>query len=170
VRAARLVDRLAAGSGMLEALFRGVDAEQAAWKPAPQEWSLTEVAAHLLDEEREDFRARLELLLSDPGREWPPIDPEGWVAARGYAGRDLGATVDAFVGERRRSVKRLRALVDPDWDATYHHPELGTITAGDLLASWVAHDALHMRQAAGLHYGYAAQLAGAHSASYAGPW
>ena len=52
MRAAGLVDRLAAGAGVFEALFQGVDPEQAAWKPALEKWSLVEVAAHLLDEER----------------------------------------------------------------------------------------------------------------------
>lgn len=170
MRAAGLVDRLAAGAGVFEALFRGVDGEQAAWKAAPEKWSLVEVAAHLLDEEREDFRARLELLLIDPARQWTPIDPEGWVAARDYAARDLSATVDAFVGERAKSVTWLRGLVDPDWEATYEHPALGSLAAGDLLASWVAHDSLHVRQVAWLHYGYGLRLAAGHSAAYAGPW
>ncbi len=170
MRSAQLVDRLEAGSGVVEALFRGVDAEQAVWKPAPERWSLIEVAVHLLDEECEDFRVRLGLLLNNPGRPWPPIDPEGWVRQREYAKRDLAATVRAFVDERASSIAWLRTLVGPDWRATYEHPALGSLNAGDLLASWVAHDSLHVRQVAGLHYDYGVHLAAGHSASYAGPW
>ncbi|MDH3524764.1 MAG: DinB family protein [Acidobacteriota bacterium] len=168
--AGRLIDRLAAGGPLFAALFAGVDPQQAAWRPAPGKWSLLEVAAHLLDEEREDFRRRLELVLDDPRREWPPIDPPGWVTSRAYAERDLAATAGAFVAERAASVAWLRGLARPDWDAAHAHPTLGEITAGDLLASWVAHDALHLRQAAGLAYGYVRRLAGSHSPAYAGEW
>ena len=66
----------------ISALVAEVDTTQARWKPAPQEWSILEVIHHLYDEEREDFRLRLDLILHHPDVPWPPIDPEGWVTAR----------------------------------------------------------------------------------------
>ena len=44
-------------------LFSGVDERQARWKPSADDWSLLEVVIHLYDEEREDFRVRLDILL-----------------------------------------------------------------------------------------------------------
>ena len=66
----------------IQALAVGAGAEQARWKPAPDSWSLLEVINHLDDEESEDFRARLDILLHRPEEPWPPTDPDGWVLSR----------------------------------------------------------------------------------------
>lgn len=93
--AAALVARLAAGRDAIPALLAGVDGGQARWRPAPEQWSLLEIACHLLDEERDDFRARVDLTLHRPDEPWPGIDPPGWVTARRYQER---APLDAVRG------------------------------------------------------------------------
>jgi DinB superfamily len=165
-----LIDRLERNAEVLGALFGGVGPEQAQWRPEPARWSMLEVAAHLLDEEREDFRARLRQVLEMPRETWPPIDPQGWVTARRYAERNLGETVAELLAERGRSVEWLRSLAEPDWGAAHEHPKLGTIHAGDLLVSWAAHDALHVRQLARLHYGWVRRLGKPWTPGYAGDW
>ena len=167
---ASYASRLEAGAGAIEALVRGVDDAQARWKPAPEKWSIVEVVNHLYDEEREDFRQRLDFTLHRPGEPWPPVDPEGWVAARRYAERELRPSLDAFLEERRRSVEWLRGLESPDWTLAWEHPRAGRLTAGDLLASWIAHDLLHVRQLARLHYQYVESISRPHSVEYAGGW
>jgi DinB superfamily len=162
--------QLATTAACIRALAGGVDAEQARWKPAPEKWSILEVVNHLADEEVEDFRTRLDLVLHRPGEPWPPIDPQGWVAARGYAGRELGESLDRFARERERSLAWLQTLADVDWERAYVHPAAGPITAGSLLASWVAHDLLHIRQVTKLRYDWLAARAHPHSPAYAGPW
>jgi hypothetical protein len=123
----------------------------------------------LLDEEREDFRPRLDLILHHPGELWPPIDPGGWVTSRYYNTRDLGETAVALAAERAASVAWLRGLEAPHWAAAQEMP-WGTIRAGDLLASWVAHDLLHMRQLVELFYAYAIAQQAPYSVRYAGEW
>jgi len=44
------------------------------------------------------------------------------------------------------------------------------LSAGDLLASWLAHDFLHLRQLTGLHWEYVSLLAKPYSTDYAGMW
>lgn len=167
---APLIDRLEANAATLRSMLGAVSQEQAAWRPAPGKWSMLEVAAHLLDEEREDFPARLRLVLEAPGSPWPPIDPQGWVESRGYAERDFESTVADFGAERAKSLVWLRSLEDADWDRAYEHPQLGTLRAGDLLASWAAHDALHIRQLAGLEWAWCGRLTEDFSPAYAGDW
>ena len=43
-------------------------------------------------------------------------------------------------------------------------------SAGDLLASWLAHDLLHVRQLARLHWQYLTAAAKPFQTDYAGPW
>ena len=51
-----------------------------------------------------------------------------------------------FFNERKKSIKWLRKLKSPTWETVHIHPKIGSISAGDLLVSWLAHDFLHLRQ------------------------
>ena len=165
-----VIARLGSNQAVLAHLVSEVTDEQARWRPRPDKWSLLEVVCHLLDEEREDFRRRLQLTLGEPGAAWPPIDPVAWVRDRRYQDRDLLASFAEFLAERDSSLAWLESLYAPAWDNGYEHPLLGTIRAGDLLASWVAHDLLHIRQIVGLQWGWAAAAAEPFTPGYAGEW
>jgi len=93
MEATHLIDRLERHAKVIDVLIGEPSADVARWKPSATAWSILNVAAHLLDEEREDFRIRLDLLLRDPTAEWPPIDPRG--CAR-------GATLCWIFGRRSR--------------------------------------------------------------------
>jgi hypothetical protein len=162
-------DRFSQNRGVFESFLRGVSLEQATWKPSPDKWSMLEVVNHLCDEEREDFRQRLELVLANPNQPWPPIDPPGWVTTRGYNERDLDTSLNNFLAERGKSLAWLRQLSSPNWQNSNEGPN-GILTAGDLLASWLAHDFLHIRQLARLHWQYVGAIADPYQTTYGGPW
>ncbi|NTU82208.1 MAG: DinB family protein [Chloroflexales bacterium] len=166
------VARLEAQALAIAALARAAGPAQVAWKPSPDAWSTLEVVCHLYDEEREDFRARIDATLHRPDELAPEIDPEGWVTARDYASRDPAATLEAFLAERRRSLDWLRGLRHPDWERPLNHPSLARygLRAGDILASWAAHDLLHLRQLVELRYQYLASHAAPYGVQYAGDW
>lgn len=162
--------QLAASAQTIAALVATVTPEQARWKPAPDDWSILEVLNHLYDEEREDFRRRLDLTLHHPEQEWPPIDPQGWVVERAYNQRELGRSLESFLDERRASLSWLGSLAQPDWALARQHPSGFTISAGDLLVSWVGHDFLHLRQLVELQRAYLARQAAPYTLDYAGEW
>ena len=162
--------RLTTQAEAIARLTQGVDAEQAKWKPKPDEWSVLEVINHLYDEEIEDFRIRLQLTLRDPEEAWPPNDPEANVTERGYNRRELGASLENFLDERTISLEWLRGLESPDWDRAHVIPKVGSLRAGDLLSAWVAHDLLHLRQLIELHFYHQRELAQPYSVEYAGTW
>jgi hypothetical protein len=124
----------------------------------------------LYDEERDDFRLRIDILLHAPDKPWPPIDPERWCTERKYNERDLEESVERFSAERRRSIEWLRTLGAPHWDTARVHPALGTMRAGDFLLSWLMHDVLHARQLLRLQYLQAGETWKPYSAAYAGRW
>lgn len=167
--AGALIARMEGFAAALPAAVAGVTGADSRWKPPSGAWSILEIVNHLADEEVEDFRRRLELTLRDPSLPWPTIDPEGWAVQRRYNERELHESVDRFVRERRASLEWLRSLREPDWGRTYRHPR-GDLSAGDLMASWAAHDALHLRQIAKRLYELTARDAGRYSAGYAGAW
>ncbi len=138
-----VIERLAANAGIFEGLTKDINTDLAIWKPAADKWSILEVVNHLYDEEREDFRRRLELVLKDPALVWPPIAPQEWVTTRAYSERDLDESLDNFLSERQKSLAWLRSLRSPNLESR-HEREAGSLRAGDLLASWLAHDFLHI--------------------------
>ena len=136
----------------IRSFTEGISLEQARWRPDPDSWSLLEVINHLYDEEIEDFGRRIELVLSDPDRPWPPIDPEGWVVQRGYNERNFRKSLSNFLAAREASLGWLNEQKSADWRATHHHPRMGPMSAELLLANWLAHDLFHIRQIAELQF------------------
>jgi hypothetical protein len=150
-------------------LVQVIDIEQARWRPDAEAWSMLEVIGHLVDEEREDFRARVKQILE--GTEFSPIHPGAWVTERGYNQRELAPMLQEFLSEREASLAWLKTLTDAniDWDKLYIDPER-PIPAGEMLSSWVAHDLLHLRQLIELRYLYFQQQAKPYNIEYAGEW
>jgi len=153
-------------------ILESMDMEQARWRPAPEAWSALEVLNHLADEERDDFRARLRHLHTGSTEPWPTIDPAGWVFSRAYNARELGLSLDRFIGEREESLAWLgkATAAGINWDRCYTYPPLSGLRAGDLLAAWAAHDLLHLRQLVELKWAYSQAQARDYSAAYAGDW
>jgi hypothetical protein len=150
-------------------LVENISDHQARWKPDPASWSILEVVNHLLDEERKDFRVRLDFALHHPEEPWPAIDPESWVTEHEYNKRDPRESLQGFLTAREESLVWLRGLKSPSWEAAYDAP-FGRIRAGDIFAAWVAHDLLHTRQLVELHWAYTVMKAAPYQVHYAGPW
>jgi hypothetical protein len=165
-----IAEQLAQNAETIRSLVARLSDEQMRWKPTAKDWSILEVINHLYDEEREDFRQRVDSVLHRPGEDPPGIDPEGWVTARGYNGRDPDESVQNFLNERRQSITWLNGLDAPQWDNAYSHPSGFTLHAGDLLSSWLAHDFLHLRQLVELHYAWVRLQSEPYAVDYAGDW
>lgn len=164
-----LIHQLSQNAERIQALVTGVNDENARWKPEETSWSILEVVNHLYDEEREDFRVRLNIILRNQDKHWPPIDPQGWVVERGYNRRDLEESLADFLRERKASLDWLSGLDSPDWDTVYASP-FGSMKAGDMFASWVTHDHLHMRQLVELHRALSQLKSEPYNSDYAGEW
>ena len=164
-----ITSQMAHNAKRIASLIQGVPVERGRWRPTPDSWSMLETINHLYDEERKDFRVRLDITLHHPGQPWPPIDPGGWVTEHEYNQKDLAESLNGFLDEREESLRWLRGLTDPNWEAVYKAP-FGPITAGVMFASWAAHDLLHMRQLLELHWAYTGLLVDPYSVEYAGSW
>jgi hypothetical protein len=173
--AARLLLR---GRQALAHLPRAIDAltgdlDSASWRarPAPDKWAPIEILCHLRDEEGEDFGARMRVVLAGGGR-FAPIRPVEWVSERNYVGDDPEAVRAAFHHLRQGSLDLLAGIeATPERLVATGETPGGFILSGlDILAAWVAHDGLHIRQLAGtlarlwaiewapLHADYAGEL------------
>lgn len=164
-----ILDGMTRFPDVLEALLCDLRREDARWRHDGNAWSVVEVIDHLVDEELRDFAPRLRLVLEDPSQDFDPIDPDGWVLERRGKERDLAPALAEFRELRARSIDWLRTLNEADWSAKKVHPRLGTLHAGDLLASWADHDWLHLRQLTRLRHLLVERHTG-FDPTYAGGW
>jgi hypothetical protein len=133
--------------GVLRALLIGVPP---AWTEAadrPDSWSPFDVVGHLIDGEETDWMPRLRTIQAH-GRS-RPFEPLDRQRHRGRnRGRSLDDLVEEFARLRTANLAALRALhLNANQLALEgEHPELGRVTLGQLLATWVAHDLTHLAQ------------------------
>lgn len=154
---------------MIRALLAGVGEEEARIRPSRGSWSILEVVCHLYDEEREDFREHLDFIVHRQREEWHPIAPQAWVKLRKYNGRDFKTMRAKFFRERKKSIIWLGGLKNANWKTRYKS-KFGSMTAGDMFASWVAHDNLHIRQLVELRRARIEKIVKPHHIGYAGEW
>ena len=164
-----IIHQLEANRLVFQSLLSGRNEDEYTFKPDNESWSILEILCHLIDEEREDFKTRIRNTLDTPLKQPPAIDPPGWVESRNYAQQVYIERLEAFLTERRQSVKWLKSLDTPAWKNKYKHPEAGEMTAFSLLANWLAHDYHHIRQINRRLYEYLKKKSNV-SLMYAGEW
>lgn len=111
-------------------------------QPAVSEWSATECLIHLLDTEH-IFPTRVQALLA--GQAIPAFDPESQGTKNIASSPEQLAT--EFARLRQSSLVVLEGVTSQDFTRTAEHSELGTVTLGQLLHEWAAHDLTHTIQA-----------------------
>jgi len=151
-------------------LLSGINREDAVWKPDPDRWSVLEIICHMIDIEIVDFRYDLDLILFHPEDPWPHFDEMEWVTSRKYNQRDFDQMVEQFSLERKKTIKWLIELDDPDLTALHSGNEFKgeKKSAGDILISWLAHDFFHIRQLVLLSYDILNKTSEPYSSSYSG--
>ncbi len=110
-------------------------------------WSPYAVIGHLIHGEKTDWIPRAEIILS--GGDNKTFEPFDRLAQfERSKGRPLGDLLTEFAHLRNANVEKLfRWELSPEQlELKGVHPELGEVTLGELLATWVVHDLNHIRQ------------------------
>ncbi len=110
-------------------------------------WSPFDIVGHLIHGERTDWipRARI-ILVHGSARAFEPFDRHA--QAEDSRGKGMEDLLGEFGRLRAANVKALRGLgLKPgDLERPGLHPELGAVTLGQLIATWVVHDLHHIAQ------------------------
>lgn len=165
----QIITELERNNKVISNLFEGLPKELYTWRPHEDKWCLLEILCHLIDEEVEDFRARVKHILDGVTTPMIPINPVGWVIDRKYIQQDFNTKLEQFIEEREQSILWLKSLKNPDWNKTFDNPFRGEISAMNMLSNWLAHDYLHIRQIVNLKY-LCLQHQTGEDLSYAGGW
>jgi hypothetical protein len=110
-------------------------------------WSPHEVVAHLIFGEQTDWIPRMQIILSDKeDKTFVPFDRNGHFQIA--AGRSIESLLHQFAELRKENIHILLAadLIEDDLRKTAIHPAFGSVTLGQLLASWAVHDMTHIYQ------------------------
>jgi DinB family protein len=115
----------------------------------PATWSPYVIVGHLIHGERTDWIPRARIILAQGSdRRFVPFDRFAQI----HQGQDksLAELLDEFARLRASSLATVAEwrLTDAQLALTGEHPEFGTVTLRQLLATWVAHDLGHVAQAA----------------------
>ncbi len=140
---------LARTPGALQALLRGVGPPWDRSSGDPGTWAPYDVVGHLIHGERTDWIPRARIILEHgESQAFEPFDRIAQFEASG--GRPLDALLDELAALRTDNLQILRGwrLGPTDLDRRGMHPELGTVTLGALLGTWVVHDLSHVAQIA----------------------
>jgi uncharacterized damage-inducible protein DinB len=129
----------------------------------PDTWSPFDIVGHLIHGERTDWIPRLELMLAH-GEERPFTPFDRFAQFEASRGKSLHELLDTFAELRAANLVRLEShqLSRQDFRRRGRHPELGPVTLGELLATWVAHDLSHVAQVA--------RVMGRQYTDAVGPW
>jgi hypothetical protein len=110
-------------------------------------WSAFDIVGHLIHAEHTDWIPRANMILEHgESQTFKPFDREG--QKEQSQGKSFPQLLDEFAAVRGENLAQLRAMnLQPyDLDRRGRHPVFGSVTLGQLLATWAAHDLTHLHQ------------------------
>lgn len=131
----------------LNALLRGLSKEWLHNNEGGESWSPFIILGHLIHGEETDWIPRARIILEN--REARPFEPfDRYGQFKKFQKRSLQDLLALFAVRRKESLAALAQMqITPEkleWRG--RHPELGTVTLRQLLATWVLHDLSHLAQ------------------------
>ena len=111
-------------------------------------WSPYDVIGHLIHGERTDWIPRARHIMAGDSRPFEPFDR--MAQSRNNQAKSLGELLVTFAELRKQNLATLLEMnvTNEDLHRRGLHPELGAVTLGQLLATWVVHDLDHVGQIA----------------------
>ncbi|MGD0630427.1 MAG: DinB family protein [Terracidiphilus sp.] len=143
----RAIEVLTETPAVLSALLRGKSAEWLNARRSPESFSALDVLGHLIHGEKTDWIPRVRVILEHgETRMFEPFNRFGF--QNSIAGKTIDELLDEFAMLRHESLETLRSfnLAEEQFALPGMHPELGSVTLGNLLATWVVHDLGHIAQ------------------------
>jgi DinB family protein len=143
----RAVPVLARTPLVLRAMIQGLPAEWVNANEGDRTWSPFDVLGHLIHGERTDWIPRARMILeSGDSRTFETFDR--FAQERESKGKGIDELLDQFEALRAENLRVLEnmKLTAQDLQRPGMHPQLGRVTLGQLLATWVAHDLDHLVQ------------------------
>ena len=131
----------------LRSLVGGLSDNWTLTNEGPDTWSPFDVVGHLIHGEETDWIPRVKIILEHgEAQTFTPFDRFAFFEKS--KGKTLHELLDTFARLRKENLRVLQELkLEPQhFELKGTHPEFGTVTLGQLLATWVVHDLDHIEQ------------------------
>lgn len=131
---------------VLDTLLADVPPEWLHRDDGPGTWGAYDIVGHLLEGEGTNWLARARMILQHGATR--PFEPFDRLAMLGRDREPPAVLLARFQAARLASLDEVSSLelTAGDLDRRGLHPDLGEVTLGQLLATWVAHDLTHLAQ------------------------
>jgi hypothetical protein len=114
-------------------------------RPSPEKWSVTEILAHLAEDElASSWRYRQ--MLEHDGVELLGFDQSLWATVGGYAKWTAADGLGMFRLLREANLRMFARLTSEQWERHGIHSERGKLTVRELCRHMAAHDINHIEQ------------------------
>lgn len=141
------LDILSRTPTVLSALLRGTSGSWHASNEGSDTWSAYDVVGHLIHGEETDWVPRARIILEHgDSRPFEPFDRFAQITR--FGGWSLDRLLDRFAELRRANIEAVQSwrLTEAQLELTGRHPELGSASLRQLLATWAVHDLNHLAQ------------------------
>ncbi|GCE21268.1 DinB family protein [Dictyobacter kobayashii] len=140
-----LVQHMAAIPERLVHAINGKAPAQLMRRPAPGEWSVQEIFAHMRAVD-DIVTTRIYMLLARQGAPLVDFNERSWADAARYVNRDIHQSLTLFTLRRIEIVTVLRQLFFEDWQRFGHHETYGTQTLLSIVRDLASHEGEHCSQ------------------------
>jgi len=143
------LDILARTPAVVGTLLRGTSASWHDINEGPDTWSAFDVVGHLVHGEETDWVPRARIIL-EHGEDRPFEPFDRFAQLTRFDGWSLDRLLDRFAELRQANLEIVSGwqLTDAQLALPGRHPELGSVTLRQLLATWAVHDLNHIAQIA----------------------
>jgi uncharacterized damage-inducible protein DinB len=132
-------------SRTLAQLIKGVAETKLSLRPAPTKWSVTEILAHMAEDELTSTW-RYRQMLEHEGPELSGFNQEMWAHLGNYSSWKAHDAMEMFRLLREANLRMFAQLTPEQWQRHGVHPERGKLTVQELCRHMAAHDINHIEQ------------------------
>jgi hypothetical protein len=132
---------------VLHALLDDLDSDWVMNNEGADTFSPYDVVGHLIHGEKTDWTPRIKMIL-DHGTAKSFEVFDRFAMYEESKGKTMRQLLNEFEELRRQNIEWFKSfdLQEPEYDKKGMHPQLGEVTLGNLVATWVVHDLTHIAQ------------------------
>lgn len=116
------------------------------FRPASDEWSLTEILCHLRDADQEVNFPRIKMVITETEPFLPGVNTDLWAQERDYQSQSGQEAIREFIDVRAEITNLLNQLPPSGWNRKARHAIFGPINISELVKFMSTHDIMHIRQ------------------------
>lgn len=137
------IDHYVAGAEVPAKAIAGLTTEQLLAVPVPGTWSIQQIVVHLADS---DLTAayRMKRMIAEERPLLDALDETAFAARLGYEEQPIREVCEIFRLNRKLLTPILRRQPESAFERRAEHPEVGTVTLGQVLRTYAYHVDHHM--------------------------